>query len=354
MNEYRPGDYITDEEIKAAAHEVERRAFAKACEERDSDNADMTILTEGAFDSNDGKTDDEIRAELSWIRPRFDEFLSPYPRDFDEFIPKMKNVAAFFGQEKHAFGDDRFKWIDSSEKYVGEWEGELATNFTDYYLRPIPSIISNQGKLAHSLYENAWAMKSIYQGGRQDARDIAKQAVEAIDAIKDVKGIESLKIMLAAVIAATALAGPALTAVGASTTAQFMNAGIAAGSIMGGPFLKDGKELPLGANTVEEVLDNMRAALDKVDERIRREEDTVIEALKKTDEVAYPRVTGDNKKTTELVPMLPDLQGRTRDEIKAGLTQDNEYPGGDGGNRGAWVGDDPPPDWEGSVVDPPG
>lgn len=363
MSDYKTGDYITDEDIKHWAHEVERKAFEKRCKERDSDEADETILTEGMpIDGPaDTLTDDQIREELKWVRPRIEEFLKPYPRDFDDFIQKMKGVAAFFGQEKNSFGDDRFKWIETAEKNVATWEGALATNFTDYYLRPIPTIVSNQGKLAHSLYENAWAMKSIYQGGRQDARDIAKQAVEAIDAIKDVKGIESLKILLAAVIAATAIAGPTMTALAVGgNAAQLANAGIAAGSIMGGPFMKEGKELPLGANTVEEVLKNMDDALKKVEEKIKKEEDTVIDALKKSDSVVYPLAGGDSKKATELVPMLPKLLTATKEETTKGMIQFPE--GGSGGNsgngngggRGSWVGDNPPPDWDGSVFDPPG
>lgn len=347
-------DNITDEAIIDKAQELHDKAYDKAVYERDEangvhanqNNPEVLIF-------NDGPTDDEIREKLSWVVDRFRETLKPFPRDFDPLIDKIKAIETAFGQEEDSFGDPDLGMIETSANYMAQWEGALSTNFNEKFLGPMPIIAANHGKLASYLRDHAEKMKSIYESGRQDALNIAEKGVEAIDAINDSNG-KDLMIALAVLIAAGTLAGPALGVASAPLAVQLANAAVIAGSVLGGPFVEKGEEVPLGGDTVEEVMNNVRDALDASAKRIFEEEGYLLDALKKSEGEVFPQTSGNLDGHTALLPQQPKVFTATDEELTAGLVQFDSEDGTDGGgDRGSYVGDDPPDNFEGSVFVPP-
>ncbi|GAA4896518.1 hypothetical protein LX16_1349 [Stackebrandtia albiflava] len=342
-------DNITDEAILDAAHELRRKAIEKAKDERD-DNRPSASMTQWTG-RGPGPSDEYIEEQAEWIVDAFRKYLKPFPRDFDPIIEKMKSVEAAFGEEDDSFGNPDLGMIEVSANYLAQWEGALAISLRENFLGPFPVIAANHGKLASYLRLHMQMMKSIYESGRQDALDIAEKGQEAIDAITDCKGSD-LKILLAVLIAAGTLMGPVLGAAQAALSAQLFNASIIAGSVLGGPFVKEGPTVPLGGDTVEEVMDNVREALNKIGERLAEEEGHLLEALKKTQGEVSDVVSLNMEEATPLLLMPPKIITDPGDYTK-GLVQFSEEDGqdGGGGGRGSYVGDDPPDNWDGAIHD---
>lgn len=309
-------DRIADEAILEAAQELHDKAFDMAVYERDE--AKNAILVDGGQDLGyDPPTDEEIREQLEWVVGRFREFLSPCPRDFDQLIAKVKKIEAAFGADADVPGGTAAGVLADSTRQLGGWDGELAKNLTENFLRPMPVIAANQGKLASYLRDHAEKMQSVYECGRQNALTIAKRGIEALDAITICRSTD-LMIALAALIAAKPLPGPVLTAA-TSMVVQLTNAGVVAGSDIGGPFAEQDDKLPIGGDTVEQVMDHVWDALNTSRKRIFEEEGYLMDALKQTERAVLPAASGRTDNGTALLPMRPKISGATDEEITKGL-----------------------------------
>lgn len=312
---------VTGTQITDAAKEVVEVARKKATIEAQKDKKQK-----GGFGPNLGPglsqelTEKELAAieeGVDWILERYESYLTPAPDDFDLLIEKVNIVAGAFGKSKDEFAETDLGMITIAQDYVGEWEGALADNFNENFLSKMPGIMENQGLVAKLLHDQAVKTKSVYVTRRENVLEIAEETVTAIEAINDSKGTE-LGILLAAIIAA----GTFMT-LGTGTFA-LVGAAAIAGSTLGGPFAPGEKEkVPLGADTVEGVINNMRDALDKLDKNVGDEENTLIEAMERTDLTVYPEVYGqeENRKATHLLPIKPNLVGASQTDIKSGLIQ---------------------------------
>ncbi|MFD0560152.1 hypothetical protein FB566_4146 [Stackebrandtia endophytica] len=313
-------DPVTDTEITEAAKEVvdaaRKKVTAEAAQRKKG----------GGFGSNLGPglseqlTDADraaIEEGLSWIVERFETYHTPHPKEFDLLIEKMDIVAAAFGKSDKGFAETDLGMITVAQEYVSEWDGALATNFSENFLSKMPIVMENQGLLARLLHNEMLKTKAMYETRRKNAVDIANDAVKAIEAINESKGI-GLKVALAVIISV----GTFMT-LGTGTFAM-VGAAAVSGATIGGPFIPEDKEkVPLGADTVEEVLDNLREALKKLDEKVDEQENTLIEAMERTDLMVYPEVYGQdkNEKATHMLPIKPRLMGASQSEIESGLVQ---------------------------------
>lgn len=312
-------DNIPDEQLIKTAEHLYDRTLAKSKEERDAQQADLAVIYAGSPDAPEVMSDDEIKEQLEWLVPAFKDFLSPHPRDFDDPIEKLGGIQTAFGGSDQHLENGELGMIAVAKDNMSKWEGDLATNFVENFAMPLEKIAVNQGKVVGWLQLHLQYMKSIYQRGRQDAEDIAKQGTEAIDAISDSRGAESLTVLLAAWIAAGTVAGPVLGALKAAIGVQLLNASVVGGAVMAGPFTKDGPPLPMGADTVQEVMDNVRSALQEARKRITEDEKKLTEVIEKNFALILPSVLNVPADSTALVPMEPGIASVKADSISDGL-----------------------------------
>ncbi|ADD43968.1 hypothetical protein [Stackebrandtia nassauensis] len=310
--EVESGDipHVTDTEIKDAAEKVRETAVSKGKSERDKAEGDYTIMNPDSMIRPDFASDEEIEEQAKWIPGRFEPYITPNPLDIETLVKRADTIATVFNCSGNNLTDSRLSGAyEIAMTRSDEWEGKAGENF-EKYMASLPTIMGNHGKVANMLQIEAQKMIELYKNRRKGAKDIADQAVKAIEAIDDSKG-EGLEFLLAVIITIgtfVGLGGGGLAIVGA---------GVASGATLGGPFLPDDKEeLPLGADTIEEVLENMKKALDELDKSITEQEDTLIDAMKFNESEIRPHISDDFGKETLLLPMRPELAGADVKTIK--------------------------------------
>ncbi|GAA4921383.1 hypothetical protein LX16_4944 [Stackebrandtia albiflava] len=365
---------MTDPDDEAIRDAVEK--MLKAAKEKALDEATDSWIDgngQGHHETPSDETKQRIDEEMESLRKRFEDVLTPHPDDFDSVIGTTKRVEGALGvfaaskdldeNSDRIGGDADFGLIDTAKGEIqNDWDGRLRNELVDNYLTPLyPNIIATQGSLARYLRQHAEIMQMIYVRRRRDAKKIAEDAVAAFEAINDSKGSD-LKILLSVISGliglGAAVAGPFASGVAGPLAIGLSSAAWSAGNVIGGNFIPDDKkDVPLGADTVHGVVDNVYKALDESDKTMQDEEDEVLTSLQNVEQVVYPLVMGSNAeldKGNDLVPMRPEiLDVSDPEELRDGITV---YGGSDDdrGGRGSYTGDDPPDDWDGAVFDPPG
>lgn len=359
-----------DDEIRASVEKLLEAAEKKALEQADRKWIDGN--GQGHHEPPSEATKTMIKEECEALKERFEDILTPHPKNFDDLIKTTKKVEMALGvfavdkqldeNSDRIGGDADFGLIDTAKGEIQkDWDGALRNELVEKYLTPLyPNIIATQGSLARYLREHAEIMKRIYERRRRDAKKIAEQGTEAVEAITDSKGSD-LKLILSIVGGliglGTAVAGPFASGIAGPLAMGLSSASFSAANAIGGNFIPDDKkEVPLGADTVREVFENIYEALKKSDETMQDEEGEVLTSLQHVEVAVYPLVMGTNaqlEKGTDLVPMWPKIH-RTLDvdELTDGFTVYGDD-GDDGtGGRGSWTGPGAPDDWDGSVHDP--
>lgn len=330
----------TDKELEAAVDKLVEAAKKKAKEE--ADIARRSVEGKMSFEGDRLEypyTREEVNKMIEdgakEIKDRYATIYTPNPDHFDTMISKMQAVEATLGAytpSKNTTkdtpvigGGGDLELLRTSVSDMSDWQGKLKNAFVDNYLTPFPRITATQGGLARFLRHQAEWMQAIYVRRRYDAKKLADQAVEAIEAVGDSKG-SSAAIALAAIIGLATLLGPA----GSSLAWALGTSAVVAGTGIGAEFIEDDKEVPLGADTVQGVVDNLFKALDESDKTMVEEEGKVLDALKQIEGVVYPLVMGpDIDKGTELTPMRPEItKVLDVDELRDGITVYDRHPGG--------------------------
>ena len=375
----------TDEDIRDAVKELVKAAYDKAIEQATEQWTDPGGGGHRNTPSDEQK--ENYRKQGEELKQRFEEILSPKPEDFETLISIMNAVQGSLGAYEatkdtssdpvRIAGDDGFEQASTAMVELTGWGGELRNQFLDNYLVPLfPGIVSTQGNVARFLSQHARLMKRVYERRRRDAKKIAEQGQVAIEAIVESKGSD-LKLFLSIIGGlvgfASAAVGPFIGTAG-SLGVGLSSAAVSAASAIGGNFIPaDGDPVPLGADTVKEVVDNIYEALKKNDEIMREEEAEILESLQLLEGVIYPMVGGSDalvKAGSDLVPMQPKIftvtdpkdlrEGVTAydggpaysDDDDSGASDSGGSDDSKGGGRGSYVGDEPPEDWDGSVFDP--
>lgn len=360
----------TDDEIREAVEKLKEAAKKKALDEATDSWIDGN--GQGHHETPSDETKERIDEELAALEKHFEDKLSPKPDDFDFLIDTTKKVEGSLGvfaaakdlgkNSDRIGGNADFGLVDTAKGEIQkDWDGKLRNQLIDNYLTPLyPNIIATQGGVARFLRQHAELMKRIYQRRRSDAKKIAEQGVTAIEAITDSKGSD-LKILLSVVGGliglGAAMAGPFAAPIAGPLAIGLSSAAWSAGSAIGGNFIPADKDpVPLGADTVEGVVDNIYKALADSDKTMQDEEDELLEALQAVEGVMYPMTMGsDLDKGNDLSPMRPDIADTSDvEDLKDGMTVYGD--GGDDGSdgRGSYKGPDPPEDFDGSVDDTSG
>lgn len=301
-------EYVSDSDITDAADAVVEAAFVKAKEMQDTITgypfpSDSTGLGMGPL------SDEKIRELLEWIPGRFERYLTPDPAVFDYTIAQVGKVANEFGTTGSGLRNSDRGAFFTAKHNAGLWKGNMAEKFNANFLGPIEGIMENHGRVATLLHNEIEKTKAVYLNRRKTAKEVADKTVEAIEAIALDGGIT---VMLAFLISA----GTVLTLGGGGFAVA--GAALIIGGTIGGPLIPgDGESVPLSADSVGGVLDNMRAALDSLDESIKGETDTLNEAMKETDKSVYPEVFDADGQETKMLPMRPNLLDASPEQIKA-------------------------------------
>ncbi|MFD0559991.1 hypothetical protein FB566_3972 [Stackebrandtia endophytica] len=359
-----------DDEIRAAVEKLLEAAEEKALKQADKKWIDGN--GQGHHEPPSEATKTMIKEECEALKERFEDILTPHPKSFDDLIKTAKKVEMALGvfavdkqldeNSDRIGGDADFGLIDTAKGEIQkDWDGALRNELVEKYLTPLyPNIIATQGSLARYLREHAEIMKRIYERRRRDAKKIAEQGTEAVEAITDSKGSD-LKLFLSIIGGliglGTAVAGPFASGVAGPLAMGLSSASYSAASAIGGNFIPDDKkEVPLGADTVREVFENIYEALKQSDGTMRDEEDEVLKSLQHVEVAVYPLVMGTNaqlEKGTDLAPMWPKIH-KTLDveELTDGFTVYGDDGDDGSGGRGSWTGPGAPDDWDGAVHDP--
>lgn len=336
----------TDPELEAAVNKLIETAKNKAQDEADKARraVERTGITfEGdvaEYPYTPQEVTEMIEKGCEEIRERYKPIYTPNPEAFSDMIKNMQSVEATMGayapgadideDTEVIGGGGDLELLRTAVTDMGDWQGDLRDTFVDNYLTPFPRIIATQGGLARFLRQHAQLMRAIYARRRADAKYLAEEAVNAIEAIDDSKG-HDLKIALAAIIGVATLVGA-----GAGMAVALGSAAVIVGTDMGSNFVEEDKKVPLGADTVQGVVDNLFKALDESDKTMVEDEEKVMEALINIEGIAYPMVMGpESGKGTELVPMMPEItKVFDIEDLKDGITVYDRHPGdGDGSNQ---------------------
>lgn len=252
-------DCPTDEELSDLAEKVRQAAFDAMYEEL------KRIDPQYYYDYSEQL--DSIKEDADWIPDRFKSFLTPKPEDFQEKLDAVDEVARMLGtgvnEDEFTDGQVRGK-IDDAKGYMEEWQGALSDTFISNFLTPMSShIVSNQGIAMMILRDDLMAMRNIYVEARKSLKMAGENAITAIESADGISSaaIKTLLTVAAAAfgVGAAAMTGPAAPIVGA----------VVAGSIaIGTNEVQDDESIPLAADFPDQVVENLRTALDELEKSV--------------------------------------------------------------------------------------
>lgn len=290
---------FSDEELNKKVEELQEAVIEKVRTE-----AETPAVSGGYPGSNSYRPEldrvpsrEEILERIGWLREMIDDILKPKPSDFDPLIDKTEKLRDLFGVESHQpGGDSRLRNIDTSKNAIQQWDGAFADNLAEKYFAPLEDVRGNHGRMAKVLNENAIAMKATYVHARGQAKRTLDDGIKAIEAIVDSKGSE-LKILLAILTGATSLITPLLPS---KTAVQLGSAGLSTLlSNLGEAGPEEQEEVPLGADTPEGVMNNVKEALETVKKKRGDDEDAIIKAVNDSETAIYERMTKSTHQTED-------------------------------------------------------
>lgn len=222
---------------------------------------------------------DAMREEVAWIPERFKSFLTLKPENFQVRLDAIDDVGRMLGTgtEGTEFTDGKVRGkIDDAKGLMEEWEGALSDAFISNFLTPMSShIVSNQGISMLILRDNLMAMRNIYVETRKSLKTTGENAITAFEAADGISAatVKTILTVTGAAfgLGAAALLGPAAPIVGA----------IVAGSVAIGTneIDEEDKQIPLGADFPDQVIENLRGALDEIEKSVRDKENELIKLI---------------------------------------------------------------------------
>lgn len=253
-------------------------------------------------------TDPGYRAlldDIDEVRGYFDKFFDPQPADFDALIDRMTTIEENLGVSEDVGGDTRLESIDTAKNAVQHWHGRFATNLAEHYLAPLEQIRVNHGRVAACLRGNAEALREVYANGRRNAVQTARNGAVAAEAVTVSKGAD-LAVFYQVALGLVPFVTPMLPA---TIGVQLATAAITTGLSAAKTTLPEETEVPLGADTLEGVLDNVRTALDRAWKIRRDDEDRARDAIRDSEATVREQLSKPGSTKAPMVPDRPDIVG---------------------------------------------
>lgn len=313
-------DTIADDKMEGIGEKVRKAAYSQVAHEESRNYPAI-----GMPPLND-KTE-KIKEAVAWIKPRFDEFIKPFPSEWTELLNTLDNVIAMFptvssngsGSKGASFSYSEFENITSSIAYMTHWEGALSKELIDW-LKDLNTIVNNQALVLNLLRNDLLAMREIYAKARKDVHKIGEDAITAFENCKGMGGGDSIAILLTVLGAFAGIASAGLGYVGKAGAS--LGAAVVAGGIGIGPGVTpDDKEVPLGGNYADDVMDNIKDALDEVEKTIKDKESELIKSMDSNAEILGGFVTKSHKVANPIAPLIPSVMLASNKELKDGITQ---------------------------------
>ncbi|MGH3664113.1 MAG: hypothetical protein ACRDTQ_19955 [Micromonosporaceae bacterium] len=217
----------------------------------------------------------DILAMYDWIPPLFERFTHPDPDSFDILIEDMEHAV-------DALGSVAMTRMDRVENELGEWKGHARESFLENIVEPFDGMNENHRSLALILLTSMKTNRKIFEVMQKNIEKIANQTLTHIKGLTYEGGGASGDVVLtmfSAVVSVFAAASTGGTSI--ALTAVSGAAGVAS-SLPG----EEEKPLPLGANTVDDVLGNMVDAVSWLDSWIDHEERQIVGALSANHDLA--------------------------------------------------------------------
>ncbi|MGA8115192.1 MAG: hypothetical protein WCA46_16130 [Actinocatenispora sp.] len=208
-----------------------------------------------------------------WVVPAFERYLSPDPDAINSMISALRSIESMFGGSQDGAGtfspaSEALGRINDVRTEMGEWEGDLQTNFIDNFLTPLQTVSLNQAAVAKLVREQLECCKILYIRYRKGILNLVNDSIEAVKTLNNGRDPKSYMWGTIAII----VVGTALTAGSGAVLAAGTVLSIA-GTIAQGVTPDPPKTNELSAPTAQEVAVKISDAMIKMDQDVGKEEE---------------------------------------------------------------------------------
>lgn len=311
-------DYHNDDTVWKKRQDFEDAVYAKARElfqaARERSGNDNNMGYNPLDDEDRAPKREEIKEGLKWLDDMLEDFLKPDPEVFEPLIEDTAKVRDLFGVE----GADHNEFmpggvgdlndLNLAMTEIKTWRGAFSDSLASDFLMPMGDVTGNHGLIAKVLNLNVIAMQAAYIHVRNQTMDTLDKGITAIEAISDSKGI-TLDMILGILTSAVSMAVPLLPStkgiqLGAAALTTALGYGKDAATEE-----KEEEPVPLGADTIPEVVDNVKKAMEKVKENRTTDEDNIIKACTDSEDAIQKRFEMDDDAPNPVFPPRPSIQG---------------------------------------------
>ncbi|GIG65856.1 hypothetical protein Pen01_21510 [Phytomonospora endophytica] len=309
--------YPSANEIMTEANKIPALAYEKLCEEADSyQEAYEEKYGEGSLALAGPRTLadylDGMKTAFDWIPGVFESFTEPDLSALEKLTDSMRAAEGSFGS-----GGLGLATLAMDLMGEGGWDGTFSATFRANFLATLTgpeSIPDNQKKVITTLREQMEANEAIFAAVRTDALQLAKNVITALEAVGDKSSDDiSMGLCVAGIVVATAgvLLAPVTggMSVGGALAVNLTLNSVSAAITVGDKLLPEDGDIPLDADTVNGVIDNMAAAMERLWTYITTEEDKIIKVLGENHEkiIALRQAANASGYSSPIMPLRPDL-----------------------------------------------
>lgn len=214
----------------------------------------------------------------NWVPDSFHPFQDlPEPETSQHMAAKFETICGPMDAGNNIsggnLGDAALGHVEDIKDNLISWNGHAAENFRDNFVNDLSTLIDEHAGIGRFLGATVKANEGLLRSARLDVKTIASNAVTAIEASAD-SGSDDVILALTVIAAAATIAAGIATIPVFGTGIPVMAAGctiLAGVAAAATPMVAENASdtsIPLDADTVDGVLENMVNALDNVDSKI--------------------------------------------------------------------------------------
>lgn len=229
-----------------------------------------------------------IEDEFDWVIDWWSEQIGPEPRSFESAISNYVTAGKALYDESTGVDAAGPSWADA-DRAIDLWISSAADTFRSNVWHRMPNIIRRQASVAGVLAHAMAAERDTWLEHRKNLKKIAEGTLTALDAVRAEPAdnananftILGGVLTVAAGVLAIPTAGASLAALGVAATTIAAGAfTVAAGAVA----LEDDqrRDVELGDDTVQGVLNNMVSAGSQARGQVDRDEAKIVDSLQAT------------------------------------------------------------------------
>lgn len=152
--------FPNDDELKEAAEAVVKAAAARHAGMETAHTPRGNLGPDLTYKRKFEEAKEEATAFTEWIVARYEHKISkPHPNNFNDLQTEMDGIKTAFGLEPSELADSDLDLINASSRELSKWSGAMQYSLTANYFDRLPTMVTNQARVAYYLSERAGDMR---------------------------------------------------------------------------------------------------------------------------------------------------------------------------------------------------